>query len=154
MKIIEGNKFAPGKKFAIVISRFNDFIGSSLLEGAVDELKRTGGVKEEDITVVYVPGAVELPLAAKRLAMKKEHDAIIALGVIIRGGTPHFDLVANESNKGLASVSLDYDVPVAFGVLTTESIEQAIERAGTKMGNKGGEAALGALEMVNVLEQI
>ncbi|KZN38888.1 6,7-dimethyl-8-ribityllumazine synthase [Pseudoalteromonas luteoviolacea] len=154
MKIIEGNKFTPGKKFAIVISRFNDFIGSSLLEGAVDELKRTGGVKEEDITVVYVPGAVELPLAAKRLAMKKEHDAIIALGVIIRGGTPHFDLVANESNKGLASVSLDYDIPVAFGVLTTESIEQAIERAGTKMGNKGGEAALGALEMVNVLEQI
>ncbi|KZN43692.1 6,7-dimethyl-8-ribityllumazine synthase [Pseudoalteromonas luteoviolacea] len=154
MKIIEGNKFTPGKKFAIVISRFNDFIGSSLLEGAVDELKRTGSVKEEDITVVYVPGAVELPLAAKRLAMKKEHDAIIALGVIIRGGTPHFDLVANESNKGLASVSLDYDIPVAFGVLTTESIEQAIERAGTKMGNKGGEAALGALEMVNVLEQI
>ena len=139
MKIIEGNKYAPGKKFAIVISRFNDFIGSSLLEGAVDELKRVGGVK---------------PLAAKRLAMKKEHDAIIALGVIIRGGTPHFDLVANESNKGLASVSLDYDIPVAFGVLTTESIEQAIERAGTKMGNKGGEAALGALEMVNVLEQI
>jgi 6,7-dimethyl-8-ribityllumazine synthase len=154
MNIIEGNKYAPGKKFAIVISRFNDFIGNSLLEGAVDELKRVGGVKEEDITVVYVPGAVELPLAAKRLAMKKEHDAIIALGVIIRGGTPHFDLVANESNKGLASVSLDYDIPVAFGVLTTESIEQAIERAGTKMGNKGGEAALGALEMVNVLEQI
>lgn len=154
MKIIEGNKYAPGKKFAIVISRFNDFIGNSLLEGAVDELKRVGGVKDEDITVVYVPGAVELPLAAKRLAMKKEHDAIIALGVIIRGGTPHFDLVANESNKGLASVSLDYDIPIAFGVLTTESIEQAIERAGTKMGNKGGEAALGALEMVNVLEQI
>lgn len=154
MKIIEGNKYAPGKKFAIVISRFNDFIGRALLDGAVDELKRVGGVKDEDITVVYVPGAVELPLAAKRLAMKKEHDAIIALGVIIRGGTPHFDLVANESNKGLASVSLDYDIPVAFGVLTTESIEQAIERAGTKMGNKGGEAALGALEMVNVLEQI
>jgi 6,7-dimethyl-8-ribityllumazine synthase len=154
MNIIEGNKYAPGKKFAIVISRFNDFIGNSLLEGAVDELKRVGGVNEEDITVVYVPGAVELPLAAKRLAMKKEHDAIIALGVIIRGGTPHFDLVANESNKGLASVSLDYDIPVAFGVLTTESIEQAIERAGTKMGNKGGEAALGALEMVNVLEKI
>jgi 6,7-dimethyl-8-ribityllumazine synthase len=154
MKIIEGNKYAPGKKFAIVISRFNDFIGRALLDGAVDELKRVGGVKDEDITVVYVPGAVELPLAAKRLAMKKEHDAIIALGVIIRGGTPHFDLVANESNKGLASVSLDYDIPVAFGVLTTESIEQAIERAGTKMGNKGGEAALSALEMVNVLELI
>ena len=154
MNIIEGSKHAPGKKFTIVISRFNDFIGKSLLEGAVDELKRTGGVKDEDITVVYVPGAVELPLAAKRVAMKKQCDAIIALGVIIRGGTPHFDLVANESNKGLASVSMDYDIPVAFGVLTTESIEQAIERAGTKMGNKGGEAALGALEMVNVLEQI
>ncbi|CCQ09353.1 6,7-dimethyl-8-ribityllumazine synthase [Pseudoalteromonas luteoviolacea B = ATCC 29581] len=154
MKIIEGNKYAPGKKFAIVISRFNDFIGKSLLDGAVDELKRVGGVKDEDITVVYVPGAVELPLAAKRIAMKKEFDAIIALGCIIRGGTPHFDLVANESNKGLASVSLEYDVPVAFGVLTTENIEQAIERAGTKMGNKGGEAALGALEMVNVLDQI
>lgn len=154
MKIIEGNKYAPGKKFAIVISRFNDFIGSSLLAGAIDELKRTGGVSDDDITVIYVPGAVELPLAAKRVAAKKEYDAIIALGVVIRGGTPHFDLVAGESNKGLAQVSLEYDVPVAFGVLTTESIEQAIERAGTKMGNKGGEAALGALEMVNVLDKI
>lgn len=154
MKIIEGNKYAPGKKFAIVISRFNDFIGSSLLAGAVDELKRTGGVSDDDITVIYVPGAVELPLIAKRVAAKKEYDAIIALGVVIRGGTPHFDLVAGESNKGLAQVSHEYDIPIAFGVLTTESIEQAIERAGTKMGNKGGEAALSALEMVNVLDKI
>ena len=154
MKVIEGKLNAQGKKFAIVISRFNDFIGKSLLDGAVDTLKRIGDVNDDDITVVYVPGAVELPLAAKRIAAKKEFHAIISLGVIIRGGTPHFDLVANESNKGLASVSLDYDIPVAFGVLTTENIEQAIERAGTKMGNKGGEAALGALEMVNLLEQI
>ncbi|PAJ74864.1 6,7-dimethyl-8-ribityllumazine synthase [Pseudoalteromonas sp. NBT06-2] len=154
MKIIEGNMQCPGKKFAIVISRFNDFIGSSLLQGAVDVLKRTGNVSDDDITVVYVPGAVELPLAAQRIAAKKEYDAIIALGVVIRGGTPHFDLVAGESNKGLAQVSINYDIPVAFGVLTTESIEQAIERAGTKMGNKGGEAALSALEMVNVLDKI
>jgi 6,7-dimethyl-8-ribityllumazine synthase len=154
MNIIEGNLYAKGKKFAIVISRFNDFIGQSLLGGAVDTLKRTGGVNDDDITVVYVPGAVELPIAAKRIAASKKYDAIIALGVIIRGGTPHFDLVANESNKGLAQVSLEYDIPVAFGVLTTENMEQAIERAGTKMGNKGGEAALGALEMVNVLELI
>lgn len=154
MKIIEGNKYAPGKKFAIVISRFNDFIGSSLLAGAVDELKRTGGVSEDDITVVYVPGAVELPLAAKRVAAKKKHDAIIALGVVIRGGTPHFDFVAGECNKGLAQVAMEYTTPVAFGVITTDSIEQAIERAGTKAGNKGAEAALSALEMVNVLEQL
>jgi 6,7-dimethyl-8-ribityllumazine synthase len=154
MKVIEGNLNAQGKKFAIVISRFNDFIGKSLLDGAVDTLKRVGCVNDDDITVVYVPGAVELPLAAKRIAASKKFDAIISLGVIIRGGTPHFDLVANESNKGLACVSLDYDIPVAFGVLTTENIEQAIERAGTKMGNKGGEAAMGALEMVNVLELI
>jgi 6,7-dimethyl-8-ribityllumazine synthase len=152
--VIEGKLNAQGKKFAIVISRFNDFIGKSLLDGAVDTLKRIGNVNDDDITVVYVPGAVELPLAAKRIAAKKEFDAIISLGVSIRGGTPHFDLVANESNKGLASVSLDYDIPVACGVLTTENIEQAIERAGTKMGNKGGEAALGALERVNLLEQI
>lgn len=154
MKVIQGNKYTPGKKFAIVISRFNDFIGNSLLDGAVDELKRTGGVSDDDISVVYVPGAVELPLVAKRIAMQKQYDAIIALGVIIRGGTPHFDLVAGESNKGLAQVSLEHNIPVAFGVLTTESIEQAIERAGTKMGNKGGEAALSALEMVNLLDQL
>ncbi|CAM4426756.1 MULTISPECIES: 6,7-dimethyl-8-ribityllumazine synthase [Pseudoalteromonas] len=154
MNIIEGNKYTPGKKYAIIISRFNDFIGSKLLEGAMDELVRTGGVSESDITVIKVPGAVELPLCAKKVASTQKFDAIIALGVIIRGGTPHFDLVANESNKGLAQVSLDHQVPVAFGVLTTESIEQAIERAGTKMGNKGAEAALGALEMVSVMDAL
>lgn len=154
MNIIEGNKYTPGKKYAIVISRFNDFIGSKLLDGAIDELKRTGGVSEQDICVVKVPGAVELPLAVQQIAESQSVDAIIALGVIIRGGTPHFDLVANESNKGLAQVSLEHKIPVAFGVLTTESIEQAIERAGTKMGNKGAEAALGALEMVSVMDNI
>jgi len=154
MKVIEGNKLAVGKKFAIVVSRFNSFIVESLLAGALDELKRTGGVKDEDITIIRVPGAYELPLAAQRLAAKKQFDAIIAIGAVIRGGTPHFDFVAGECNKGLAQVALNHDVPVAFGVITTDSIEQAIERAGTKAGNKGAEAAASALEMVNVLDLI
>ncbi|WP_372881963.1 6,7-dimethyl-8-ribityllumazine synthase [Psychromonas sp.] len=154
MKIIEGGLAAPQAKIAIVISRFNSFINEQLLAGAIDTLKRTGQVAEENITVVRVPGAVELPLATKRVAAAKKFDAIIALGTVIRGGTPHFEFVANECNKGLAQVSLDFDVPVAFGVLTTDSIEQAIERAGTKMGNKGSEAALSALEMVNVMAEL
>lgn len=154
MKVIEGNLAAPGKKFAIVVSRFNSFVVESLKEGAIDALKRHGQVSDEDITVVYVPGAYELPLAAKRVAAKKEYDAIIAIGAVIRGGTPHFDFVAGECNKGLAQVGLEYDIPVSFGVITVDSIEQAIERSGTKAGNKGGEAALGALEMVNVLSAI
>lgn len=154
MNVIEGNFEAKGKKFAIVVSRFNDFVVNSLLEGAIDTLKRHGNVNDEDITVVKVPGAYELPLAAQRVAAKNEFDAIIALGAVIRGGTPHFDFVAGECNKGLAQVSLSASIPVSFGVITTDSIEQAIERAGTKMGNKGGEAALGALEMVNVLAKI
>lgn len=154
MKVIEGNKLAVGKKFAIVVSRFNSFIVESLLAGALDELKRTGGVKDEDITIIRVPGAYELPLAAQRLAAKKQFDAIIAIGAVIRGGTPHFDFVAGECNKGLAQVALNHDVPVAYGVITTDSIEQAIERAGTKAGNKGAEAAASALEMVNVLDLI
>lgn len=154
MKVIEAGIRAENKKFAIVVARFNSYIVESLLEGAIDELKRMGGVKDEDITVIRVPGAYEMPVAAQRAAMKKEFDAIIALGAVIRGGTPHFDYVAGECNKGLAQISLQYDVPVAFGVLTVDSIEQAIERAGTKMGNKGAEAAASALEMVNVLEQI
>lgn len=154
MNIIEGNFIAKGKKFAIVVSRFNDFVVNALLDGAVDALKRHGGVNDDDITVVKVPGAYELPLAAQKVAEKNEFDAIIALGAVIRGGTPHFDFVAGECNKGLAQVALNASVPVSFGVITTDSIEQAIERAGTKMGNKGGEAALGALEMVNVLSQI
>lgn len=154
MKIIEGGLAAPQAQIAIVISRFNSFINEQLLAGAVDTLKRTGQVADENITVVRVPGAVELPLATKRVAATKKFDAIIALGTVIRGGTPHFEFVANECNKGLAQVSLEFDVPVAFGVLTTDSIEQAIERAGTKMGNKGSEAALSALEMVNVMAEL
>lgn len=154
MKVIEGNISAPKAKIAIVISRFNSFINESLLEGAIDSLKRFGEVSEDNITVVRVPGAVELPLITKRVAATKKYDAIIALGTVIRGGTPHFEFVAGECNKGLAQVAMDYDIPVAFGVLTTDTIEQAIERAGTKAGNKGSEAALSALEMVNVLHQL
>jgi len=154
MKIIEGGLAAPQAKIAIVISRFNSFINEQLLAGAVDTLKRTGQVADENITVIRVPGAVELPLVAKRAATCKKFDAIVALGCVIRGGTPHFELVVNECNKGLASVSLDNDIPVAFGVLSTDSIDQAIERAGTKMGNKGSEAALSALEMVNVMAEL
>ena len=154
MNIIEGNLQAPNAKIAIVVSRFNDFLVSSLLDGALDTLNRVGGVASENITVVKVPGAYELPVAAQRVAKKGGFDAIIALGAIIRGGTPHFDYVAGESNKGLAQVSLQYDIPVAFGVLTTDTIDQAIERSGTKAGNKGGEAAHAALEMINVLAAI
>ncbi|QBG35178.1 6,7-dimethyl-8-ribityllumazine synthase [Litorilituus sediminis] len=154
MNIIEGSFEAKGKKFAIVVSRFNHFIVDSLLEGAIDALKRHGSVDDNDISVIKVPGAYELPLVAKKAAAKGEYDAIIAIGAVIRGGTPHFDFVAGECNKGLAQVSLESEVPVSFGVITTDSIEQAIERAGTKAGNKGAEAALGALEMVNVLAQI
>jgi len=154
MKIIEGGLAAPEAKIAIVISRFNSFINEQLLAGAIDTLKRTGQVQDDNITVVRMPGAVELPLVTKRVAASKKYDAIIALGTVIRGGTPHFEFVANECNKGLAQVSLDFDIPVAFGVLTTDSIDQAIERAGTKMGNKGSEAALSALEMVNVMAEL
>ena len=154
MHIIEGNMRATGKKFAIVVSRFNSFVVESLLEGAVDTLDRFGEVGSDDITVIRVPGAYELPMAAQRIAQSKKFDAIIALGAVIRGGTPHFDFVAGECNKGLAQVSLEYSIPVSFGVITTDSIEQAIERSGTKAGNKGAEAAMGALEMVNVMDAI
>ncbi len=154
MQIIEGNMRATGKRFAIVVSRFNSFVVESLLEGAVDTLDRLGEVNADDITVVRVPGAYELPMAAQRIAQSQKFDAIIALGAVIRGGTPHFDFVAGECNKGLAQVSLEHNVPVSFGVITTDSIEQAIERSGTKAGNKGAEAAMGALEMVNVMDAI
>lgn len=151
---IEGGIRATGKKFAVVVSRFNSFVVESLLEGALDALDRFGEINTDDITVVRVPGAYELPIVAKKLAQQNKYDAIIALGAVIRGGTPHFDFVAGECNKGLAQVSLDSTIPVAFGVITTDSIEQAIERSGTKAGNKGAEAALSALEMVNVLSAI
>jgi 6,7-dimethyl-8-ribityllumazine synthase len=154
MKMIEANMRATGKKFAIVVSRFNSFVVESLLDGALDTLERVGEVNEQDITVVRVPGAYELPVVAKKLAATGSYDAIIAVGAVIRGGTPHFDFVAGECNKGLAAVSLDFTIPVAFGVITTDSIEQAVERSGTKAGNKGAEAAMSALEMVNVMAAI
>ncbi|MGL5948365.1 MAG: 6,7-dimethyl-8-ribityllumazine synthase [Aeromonas sp.] len=154
MKIIEGNIAAPHARIAIVVARFNSFINDSLVNGALDVLKRQGLVKEDNLTLVRVPGAVEMPLAIKKLAKSGQYDAIVALGTVIRGGTYHFDLVANENSKGMAQVMLEFEVPVAFGVLTTENIEQAIERAGTKAGNKGAEAALAALEMINVLPQL
>jgi 6,7-dimethyl-8-ribityllumazine synthase len=154
MNIIEGNIRATGKKFALVVSRFNSFVVESLVDGALDALERHGEVNDQDITLVRVPGAYELPIAAKKLAQQNKYDAIIALGAVIRGGTPHFEFVAGECNKGLAQVSLEYGIPVSFGVITTDSIEQAIERSGTKAGNKGAEAAVSALEMVNVLANI
>ncbi|MFT6087150.1 MAG: 6,7-dimethyl-8-ribityllumazine synthase [Glaciecola sp.] len=151
---IEGNIRATGKKFAIVVARFNGFVVESLLDGALDTLERYGEVNTDDVTVVRVPGAYELPIVAKKLAEKNKYDAIIALGAVIRGGTPHFEFVAGECNAGLAKVALEAGIPIAFGVITTESIEQAIERSGTKAGNKGSEAALCALEMVNVISAI
>lgn len=154
MQVIEAGLTAKGKKFAIVVARFNSFIVESLLDGAVDTLKRVGDVADQDITVVRIPGAFEMPLAVQKVAASGQYDAIIALGAVIRGGTPHFEYVAGECTKGLAQVMMQYSVPVAFGVLTVDSIEQAVERAGTKMGNKGGEAAMSALEMVNVLSQL
>lgn len=154
MKQLEGTLVAPNARIAIVVARFNSFINDSLQSGAVDALKRVGQVRDENITLVKVPGAYELPLVARRLAESKKFDAIIALGTVIRGGTAHFEYVAGEASSGLGQVAMQSDIPVAFGVLTTEDIEQAIERAGTKAGNKGAEAALVALEMINLLDAI
>ena len=148
--VTEGNLTASDAKFAIIVSRFNSFITDRLLAGALDALKRSG-VAEANIEVVRVPGSWELPITAKVLALKKKPAAIIALGAVIRGDTPHFDHVANQASNGLAAVSLETDVPIAFGVLTTNTVEQAIDRAGGKSGNKGYDAALTAIEMVNVL---
>jgi 6,7-dimethyl-8-ribityllumazine synthase len=142
-----------GARFGIVVGRWNSFVVEHLLEGAVDCLTRHG-TNKSDIEVVRVPGAMEIPLATKAMASSHKYDAIIALGAVIRGGTPHFEYVSNECTKGMASVSLEYNIPVAFGVLTVDSIEQAIERSGTKAGNKGEEAALSAIEMVNLLKQM
>lgn len=153
IKTVEGGLTVQGAQFCIVVSRFNSFVVESLLSGAVDALKRHG-VEDNDIQIVRVPGAFEMPLAAQRIAAKKQFDAIIALSAVIRGGTPHFEYVAGECTKGLANVSAKYDVPVAFGVLTVDTIEQAIERSGTKAGNKGVEAAMSAIEMVNLLRAI
>ena len=153
IKTVEGELIIRGARFCIIASRFNSFIVDSLVDGAVDALQRHGA-EAKDIELVRVPGAFEMPLAAQRIAAKKQYDAIIALGAVIRGGTPHFEYVAGECTKGLASVSAQHDVPVAFGVLTVDTIEQAIERAGTKAGNKGVEAAMSAIEMVNLLKAL
>lgn len=153
MKTITGDLIVKGKAFAVVASRFNDFITKQLLDGCNDTLLRHGA-KETDIEIVWVPGAFEIPTIANRLAKAKKYDAIICLGTVIRGDTPHFDFVASEAAKGIAKVSLDNDIPVIFGIITADTIEQAIERAGTKSGNKGKDAALNAIEMVNVFEKI
>ena len=153
IKTIEGGLTVHGARFGIIASRFNSFIVDSLVSGAIDTLKRHGA-DDGSIQIVKVPGAFEMPLVASRMAAKQEYDAIIALGAVIRGGTPHFEYVAGECTKGLAAVSAQHDIPVAFGVLTVDNIEQAIERAGTKAGNKGVEAAMSAIEMVNLLQNL
>lgn len=153
MKILEGELQAKGLRFGIVVSRFNDFITSKLLDGAVDALIRHGA-KEEDIEVVRVPGAFEIPLISKRLALKGRYNAIICLGTVIRGATPHFEYVAAEVSKGIAMASLETGTPIAFGIITSDTIEQAIERAGSKAGNKGWDAALTAIEMAQVMNKL
>ncbi|HUJ16896.1 MAG TPA: 6,7-dimethyl-8-ribityllumazine synthase [Nitrospirota bacterium] len=152
-KIIQGDLSAKGLKFAIVAARFNDFITSRLLDGALDALQRHGAA-EGDIEIVKVPGSYEIPLAAKTLAQSKKYHAVICLGAVIRGATPHFEYVSAEVSKGVAAVSMESGLPVIFGVLTTDTIEQAVERAGTKAGNKGWDAALSAIEMANVMRQL
>ncbi len=152
-KVIEGKLLAKGKKFAIVVSRFNDFVTSKLTEGAVDALLRSGA-DTKDIEIIKVPGAFEIPLIAKKAAEKGRYNAVICLGAVIRGATPHFDYVSAEVSKGVGMVGLEYGVPVIFGVITTDTIEQAIERAGMKSGNKGWSAALSAIEMANLIEAV
>ena len=152
-KIIEGKIVAKGMKFGIVASRFNDFICGRLIEGAVDALTRAGA-EEKDIIIYKVPGSFELPLTAKKVAKSSRYDAVICLGAIIRGATPHFEYISAEVSKGIAMVGLETEVPVVFGVLTTDTIEQAIERAGTKSGNKGADAAMTAIEMVDLFKKI
>jgi 6,7-dimethyl-8-ribityllumazine synthase len=151
--VIEGMLSGRDRRFGVVVGRFNEFIGGKLLDGALDALRRNE-VAADNITTAWCPGAFEIPLVAKRLASTGRFDALICLGAVIRGSTPHFDYVAGEAAKGIAQVSLETGVPIAFGVLTTDTIEQAIERAGTKAGNKGFEAAMTAIEMANLLEQI
>lgn len=153
VKRIEGKLIGKNVKIAIIVGRFNEFISSKLLAGALDALKRHE-VQEEDISVVWVPGAFELPLIAKKLVEKKQFDAVICLGAVIRGATPHFDYVSSEMSKGIAKVGLDAGFPVIFGVITSDTIEQAIERAGTKSGNRGWDAAISALEMIQLLKEI
>jgi 6,7-dimethyl-8-ribityllumazine synthase len=153
IRTIEGDFVSVQGRYALVVGRFNSFVVESLLSGAIEALKRHG-VKEADITIVRAPGAFEIPLVVKKVAETKQFDAIVTLGAVIRGGTPHFEYVAGECVKGIGSLSLEYGIPVAFGVLTVDSIEQAIERSGTKAGNKGAEAAMSAVEMVSLFKQL
>jgi len=152
-KVIEGKLNAQGLKFGIVVSRFNDFIGEHLLSGALDVLIRNGA-DEGNIEILKVPGAFEIPQAARRMALAKKYDAVICLGVVIRGATPHFEYIAAEVSKGIAMIGLESEVPITFGVLTTDNLEQAIERAGSKAGNKGWDAALSAIEMANLYKEM
>ena len=152
-KVIEGSLVAKGKKFGIVASRFNDFMTKELLAGCIDALVRHG-VDEKDVAVTWVPGAFEIPMVAQKLARSKAYDAVICLGTVIRGATPHFDYIASEVAKGVAKVSLDTGLPVVFGVITADTIEQAVERSGTKDGNKGRDAALSAIEMANLCDKL
>ena len=151
--IMEGQLLGEGRKFALIVSRFNDFISDRLMGGALDALLRSG-VKDEDIDIVKVPGSFEIPLVAKKMVKKKKYDAVICLGAVIRGATPHFEYVSAEVSKGIATVSIESEVPVIFGIITTDTIEQAIERAGTKAGNKGWSSAMSALEMANLVEVV
>ena len=153
MSVIEGLLTVSNEKFCIIVSRFNEFITSKLLSGAVDELKRHG-VKEDNIDIVWCPGAFEIPIVAKKCAKTKQYNAIITLGAVIKGSTSHYDYVCAEVSKGVASVGLETEIPVIFGVLTTDNIEQAVERAGTKAGNKGSDAAKSAIEMASLLAKI
>lgn len=153
MKVYEGNLVSKKIRIGIIVARFNEFIGSKLLSGAIDGLRRHE-VEEDDIEIAWVPGAFEIPLIASKMAASKKYDAVICLGAVIRGSTTHYDYVCSEVTKGIAHVSLNADIPVMFGVLTTENIEQAIERAGTKAGNKGYDCALSAIEMVNLIREI
>lgn len=153
MNKINGNLISKGKKYALILGRFNNFIGDKLLEGAVDTLQRHG-VKDDEITVIRVPGGFEIPLIAKKCALSDKYDAVICLGAVIRGSTPHFDMIASEMTKGIALAAMQTEKPVIYGVLTTDNLEQAIERAGSKAGNKGSDAATTAIEMLNLIEQI
>lgn len=153
MRIYEGRLTSNNKKYGIVVGRFNEFIGGKLLAGALDALKRHG-VNEEEIEIAWVPGAFEIPLAAKKMAKSGKYSAVICLGAVIKGSTPHFDFVSSEVSKGIANVGMETGLPVVFGVLTTDTIEQAIERAGTKAGNKGYDAACTAIEMVNLFDEM
>lgn len=152
-KVYEGQLSAAGKRFAIVVSRFNELICKKLLEGALDCLSRHGG-NLDDVDIVWVPGSFEIPVAAKRLAASQKYDAVICVGAVIRGATPHFEYIASEVTKGIAQVSLEFGLPVAYGVITPETLEQALERAGTKAGNKGWEAALSLLEVINLFQTV